>query len=100
MPENFPVLYRNIMDGLPSDLARDAFLWAVERPNEDRMCYRAEKFAREVHELLAAIEPLLTMAAQVYGQDAYDPDLMRFIQSRHANMRYDGNVSPPYARAA
>lgn len=97
MSENLPILYRNIMDGLPSDLARDAFLWAVERPGEDSMCYRAEAFAREVHDLCAAIDPMLSIAANVHGQDAYDPDLMRFIQTRHANWRYGGNVKPSYA---
>ena len=98
MTDNFPILYRNIMDSLPSELARAAFLWAVERPNEDRYCYRAEAFAREVHEITMAIEPMLTCAAKIYGQDAYDPDLMRFIQTRHANWRYSGNVKPSYAQ--
>lgn len=97
MNENFPILYRNIMDGLPSDIARDAFLWAVERPDEDYYCYRAEAFAREVHELTMSVEVMLGMAAKVYGQDAYDPDLMRFIQTRHANWHYEGNVKPSYA---
>ena len=97
MTSNLPILYQNIMDGLPSDLARDAFLWAVERPNEDRYCYRAEKFAREVHDLTMVAAPMLTAAARVYGQDAYDPDLMAFLLKRHANWRYGGNVAPEYA---
>ena len=97
MNDNLPILYRNIMDGLPSDIARDAFLWAVERPNEDRYCYRAEAFAREVHGLTMVAAPMLTAAARINRQDAYDPDLMRFIQIRHANWRYGGNVKPGYA---
>jgi len=96
MNENMPILYRNIMDGLPSDIARDAFIWAVERPNEDCYCYRAEAFARELHELTMSVEEMLGMAAKVYGQEAYDPDLLRFIQTRHANYRYGGNVNPSF----
>jgi len=97
MNENMPILYRNIMDGLPSDIARDAFLWATDRPNEDRCCYRAESFAREVHELTMSVEEMLGMAAKVHGQEAYDPNLLRFIQTRHANWFYEGNAKPSYA---
>lgn len=95
--DNLPILYRNIMDGLPSDFARDAFLWAVERPGEDRMCYRAEAFAREVDQLVGVLTPLLDAGAKVHGGEAHDPDLMAFIFKRHANWRFGGNQSPSYA---
>jgi hypothetical protein len=97
MSDNMPVLYRNIMDGLPSDFAREVFLWAVERPDEDRYCYRAEKFAREVDILVKSLTPTLRMGAKQHGLEDYDPDLMNFILKRHANWRYGGNQSPSYA---
>ena len=96
MKDNMPVLYQNIMLGLPSEEACAAFLWAVERPNEDRFCYRAEKFAREVDALLEPIRAMLGCAAEIHGQDAYDPDIVRFIAGRHANLRYGGNTRPKY----
>ena len=97
MTENMPVLYRNIMDGLPSDFAREVFLWAVERPNEDRYCYRAERFALEAHDLVGRLKTLLDMGAKVYDLDCHDPDLLNFVMKRHANWRYGGNMSPGYS---
>lgn len=97
MTGNLSILYRNIMDGLPSDLASDAFLWATERPGEDRMCCRAERFAREAHEIVATLRPLLDKAAEAHGLPACDPDLKAFILRRHANWCFGGNVSPSYA---
>ena len=99
-PANMPILYRNIMSGLPTELARDAFLWATERPGNDRMCYRAEAFGREVQRLADTLAPLLDAGAKVHGLAAHDPDLMAFMLKRHANWRYGGNVAPEYAEAA
>jgi hypothetical protein len=96
MPENMPILYQNIMFGLPSDFARSVFLWAVERPGEDRMCYRAEKFAQEAHALVERLTPMLDLRAKMNGLEAHDPDLMAFFLKRHANWRYGGNVAPSY----
>lgn len=96
MSENMPTLYNNIMDGLPSDFARDVFLWAVERPGEDRMCYRAERFAREVETLCRQLRPVLDASAKMHGMEEHDPELMKFILKRHANWRVGGNQSPPY----
>ena len=106
MSENLPVLYRNVMDGLPSDFARDAFLWAVERPGEDRMCYRAERFAREADALVKTLAPMFDAASRILSEQmphlspnevrGHDPDLMRFCLQRHANWRFGGNVAPSY----
>ena len=93
---NMPVLYQNIMDGLPSDLARDAFLWAVEQPGEDRYCYRAERFARELHMVVGTVRWLLAVAADVHERDTYDSDLLRFIVRRHCNMLASGNARPDF----
>lgn len=95
--DNLPILYQNIMFGLQTDFARDVFFWAVERPNEDRMCYRAEAFAREANDLISLSTPMLDAAARIHGRDRHDPDLMAFLLTRHANWRYGGNVNPPYA---
>ena len=94
---NLPVLYQNIMDGLPTDFARDAFLWATERLGEDRMCYRAERFAREADALIRAIIPMLDASAKLHGRESHDPDLLAFVLKRHANWRFGGNQSPTYA---
>lgn len=96
--QNLPILYQNIMFGLKSDLGRDVFLWATERPGEEVMCYRAERFAHEVEQLVSRLRPILDAAARQHGMDAHDPDLMRFILVRHANWRFGGNLSPDYAQ--
>ena len=94
--DNLPILYQNIMDGLPSDFARDVFLWAVERPNQDRMLYKAEEFAREADRLKFVSTFMLDAGARVHGLEKHDPDLMEFILKRHANWRYGGNLKTFY----
>lgn len=100
---NLPILYRNVMDGLPSAFACDVFLWAVDRPNEDRMCYRAEFFAREadyLYRTLGTILSLPTIRENNSGfTDEIRADLMAFILKRHANWRYGGNQNPGYPEA-
>ena len=95
-PENMPILYRNILDSLPDGIAQDAFLWAVERPGEDHMCYRAERFAREVDQIANILRPMLDSAAKNHGLQAADLDLERFILTRHANWRFCGNLKPAF----
>lgn len=97
--ENLPILYRNIMDGLPSDFARDVFLWASDRPGNDRHCYVAEKFARDAEMLVSTLVPLLHFSARQHGLDSPPPGLMGFILQRHANWRFGGNVRPRYVEA-
>ncbi len=97
---NIPILYQNVMYGLRTDLGRDAFLWAAERTQNDRWLYKAEDFAHEVEYLVRTLAPMLDIAATQAGQEKHDPDLMRFILTRHANWRFGGNVSPSYAGAA
>ena len=92
MSVNLPILYRNIFDGLPSDLARDAFLWATDRPDNDRMCYVAEAYAREVDKLQSDLSPMLDASRGA----PHDPSLMAFILKRHANWRFGGNVAPDF----
>lgn len=100
MSENLPILYQNILYGLPSDMAREAFLWATDRPGNDRGCYTAEAFAREVHRITDWLTPMMDVAAMNHGRKSHDPDLMRFILIRHANWRFGGNVLPSYAHEA
>jgi hypothetical protein len=97
---NLPILYQNIIFGLPSDLAQDAFLFASDHSEDDPMLYKAEAFAREVDFLVRALTPMLDAAAKLHGQNAHPPDLMGFILKRHANWRFGGNVAPAYAGAA
>lgn len=99
---NMPILYRNIMDGLPSDLSRAAFLWATEQCGEDRMCYQAERFAREVDGLHRLLTWLLSAGFAVHRQDRRrasrqsQEDLMKFILKRHANFVFGGNRSAAF----
>jgi len=95
--KNMPILYQNIMYGLPSDFARDAFLWATDQSGNDKKCYSAEKFAREADALVKTLTPMLNASAQLHNRDKHDPDLMDYILKRHANKRYDNNKSPTYA---
>ena len=97
--ENLPVLYQNVLLGLPCDLSRKAFLWATERPGEDRMCYRSESYAREVARLVAMTEPMLKASAKLHGLDAPPQGLMAFILKRHTNFRYGGNQQATYLEA-
>jgi hypothetical protein len=97
---NMPILYQNIMSGLPSDFARDAFLFAAERTQSDPMLYKAEAFALEAERLAMVLTPMLDAGAKQHHREAHDRDLMRFILTRHANWRFGGNVSPSYAGAA
>lgn len=106
--ENLPILYQNVMSGM-SPFARDVFLWAVERPDEDRYCYRAEEFAHEADLLRGSCGHLIRLSEenefvrQTLGEghraildEATAGDLLSFILTRHANWRYGGNVKPPY----
>lgn len=92
-----PTLYQNILDFLPSDLARRAFLWATEQSGNDQMCYRAEAFAREVHSLSQGIAPMLAAGSRLHGLSCHDPGLWRFILDRHTNWRWGGNKTPTYS---
>ena len=95
--DNLPILYRNALDAMPSDFARDAWLWAIERPGMDRMGYGGDRFALEAAKLASIPAPMLDAAAKMHGLGKADPDLMAFILKRHANWRFGGNVAPNYA---
>lgn len=99
-PENMPILYRNALDAMPNDFARDVWLWAVERSGMDRMGYRADRFAIEADKLVRRLTPMLAAGASVHGLQGHNRDLMDFILKRHANWRFGGNVSPSYAEGA
>lgn len=99
MSDNMPILYKNIMDALPSDFSRDVFLWATDKFKNDRGCYKAEKFAYEVDSIIRTIKNLIDIrqigtlcsGGRVLDQEQ-ELDLLRFIQARHANYRIGGNV--------
>jgi hypothetical protein len=95
-PENMPILYRNALDSMPSDFARAAWLWAVERPGMDRMGYAADWFALEADSIRKSLAPIFDMAAKAHGLPEHSSDLMEFILKRHANFRFGGNVNPDY----
>lgn len=105
---NLPILYQNIIYGLPDEYAVEAFLWFVERPNQDRFLYRAEAFAREASDLRKTVEGLIWLTQRsnlrtgghVINREQ-EFELVNFIMTRHANYRTGGNAKPDYcARAA
>lgn len=94
---NLPILYQNIMSGLKSDAGRDAFLWATERPENDRMCYVAERFAHEVELLDASNWDMLKICSAIQESSPEIQnkitlggkiDLNAFILRRHAHWRF------------
>lgn len=100
---NMPVLYQNIMDSLPSDLSRKAFLWATDHFPMDHHCYKAEAFAREVYELNLFNRYMIHLRQMVTLRDGgklldeeQEADLLGFYLKRHANYRTGGNKSPNY----
>lgn len=100
--KNMPILYRNILDGLPTRFAKGVFLWAVERPGEDAMCYRAERLAREANEFFSTFNEMLDLAAWSTLKNggrlldaAQTADLQHFIMVRWSNWRFGGNASFP-----
>jgi hypothetical protein len=103
-PENnLPTLYQNIIFGLPSQFAVDVFLWATERQGNDRLCYKAERFAREAACLVGQLVDLLKTRQRVLGNASLpvmaqeqEADLLSFILTRHANNEWGGNLKPPY----
>lgn len=95
---NLPILYKNVLSGIGTEIGQEAFLWAIEQHGEDKMCYRAETFGHEVEYLVRAILPIL--AAAQNGTSDEKCDLMMFILSRHANWRFGGNKRPNYTIAA
>lgn len=104
---NLPILYQNIIAGLPDEYAVSAFLWAVERPDQDRFLYRAEAFAREASHLRKTVESLIWLTQRsklrtgghVMNQEQ-EADLVNFIMTRHANYRTGGNAKPDYCALA
>jgi hypothetical protein len=91
---NIPILYRNVMDSLPSGFARDIFLWATDKFPNDRMVYKAEAFAREAESIAYVSGMLVTLARKNYPDmtDEQCSDLIEFIRVRHANWRLGGNI--------
>lgn len=87
MSENIPILYRNVMDGLKTELGRSAFLWATDKVENDRYCYAAEAFAHEVEHLVDFLWPVLGLAFRQHGYNGYGKriDLMIFHLRRHAH---------------
>ena len=101
--DNMPILYRNILSGLPSDFARDIFLWATDKTKDDPQLYKAEKFAREACELVLTMQELIDIAefskfksgGHILDNDQ-KLDLLDFMKKRHANYRLGGNLKTIY----
>ena len=104
-PHNLPVLFDNIMFGLPSEYAIKVFLWAYEMPWNDRYSYAAENFAREADRIRNVIGDMIDMSRRIYKDqsdidmsDERAQDLKDFIVNRYANWKLGGNVRVPVGR--
>ena len=104
---NLPTLYQNIMLGLPSEFAREVFLWASDKTSADRHLYKAEAFAREADQLrrrlgevLDAQQWLAFRSGGLLLTEAQAESLADFVMTRHANWRMGGNVRPAYCGGA
>lgn len=97
--ENMPILYQNIMLGMPSQFERDVFLWASDKFPNDQRAYKAEAFAREAVKVLRSVRGLIDVRQMATLRDGghlldedQEADLLRFFQARLANYRMGGNV--------
>jgi hypothetical protein len=96
---NLPILYENVMSGLPSDFARDAFLWATDQFRHDPYAYKAEAFAREADHVIRTFKHLVGLrqmlmlkSGGILLNEEQEKDLVRFCQARFANYKLGGNV--------
>lgn len=102
-----PTLYENIKFGLPSEFARDVFLWAVDKFPNDHAAYKAEHFAREADHLSETVKTLLwksqlskiNMGGRVMDEEQ-EASFFEFIMARHANYRTGGNRKINYCAQA
>lgn len=92
MSKNMPILYRNIMDALPSEESREAFLWATDKTTNDRYLYKAEAFAREVASITDTIWLMVGKAGNAHDGFglSHQIDLQIFMLRRHAHWRFPG----------
>jgi len=97
MTSNIPTLYKNVMDGLATEIGKAAFLWATDRSDCDRNCYRAEEYAHEVERLIVRLPEMIAPAQHKLGEHEKF-DLLSFTLKRHANWRWGGNVSPHFLK--
>lgn len=95
--ENLCVLYKNIKFGMPSEEAWEVFLWAIEQPFEDNMCYRAENFAHDWHKITTVGFELLEIGwkNKPNTKESIKVDLRKFLVTRLLNMRLNGNLKLP-----
>lgn len=91
---NMPILWRNVMLGLSSEVGRKAFVWAADARDVTAKKYPAETYAHEVEAILDFLAPALTFARNLQEiDDERLDDLQLFMLKRHANHRFGGNVN-------
>jgi len=102
MKANLPILYQNIMDGLPSQFSKEVFLWATDKVGDDRYAYKAEAFARQADWLIPSLKGVIDIAqlcklrrGGLLMDEETEKDLLRFMAARFANYALGGNVKTP-----
>lgn len=103
MSSNMPILWQNALMQFRTEIAKKAWVWFAETRSRDRMCYDADKYAKEVEKLVISTHPLLEKSAEVLENqngivipfEALD-DLTKFMLKRHVNWRLGSNVNPPF----
>lgn len=102
MSKNMPILWQNCLLQFSTEIGRKAWVWFAETRGSGTQ-YDADKFATEVEGLVLALRPMLDASNRIgaeshgySGSGEQMDDLMRFILTRHANLRLGGNVRPTY----
>ena len=91
---NMPILWRNVMLGLTSEIGRKAFVWAAETRDSTVQKYPAETYAHEVETICGFLGNALGFVRKLHAiDDERLDDLQMFMLKRHANHRFGGNVN-------
>lgn len=87
MSSNLSILEKNLIDSFETVEAQEEFMWAAHRKDADLYLYNAEKYAREVDQVMTFILPHLNSAATLHKLETIPDGLIDFIvkRLRHKN---------------
>ena len=91
---NLCPLRQNVLEGLPCEISRKAFLWLAQHHDSTRMKFRAEQLAHEVAGLIQVVRPMVA-ASRPLGtslEDEIVDDLMAFILKRWIGYKLGPNL--------
>lgn len=86
---NLPIMDRNIIHGLASEVATASFLRARDRVGSAA----AEAFAYEVRHLVDFLDAPLMSASAAHELESVPDGLLKFILDRHWNLRFPERIA-------